>query len=405
MIKSFPCFRRLPAAGSVLTLAQLDAMLDVPTAAFDRCAVRLAKAVVERGISVTIPAPAFEALGEVDSRVVWTTYYDTQIQRLPRLERADEFGMARRYEFLKLRLRAALEAGGVTAEAALAATTPLRDLGEAEWAELPRRRRRLPRPSAARQRGGFARVRKALDELIALRNLYVEGSLYMVMGTAHRYRGLGVDVVDLIQEGNASLFQAIEGFDWRRDVRFRTYAQFWIQQAVLKTLYNASRTVRLPIWVQKVLKKVQRIRQKETDASGAPPSNEEIASRLGIPAERLEELLAVRRYAVSIDAERPGQDGRTLAQEISDESIAPIEDTVQEDDLPARLDEAMADLPEREQMILRRRFGLDGRDTETLGDIAVDLGVSAERVRQLQNAAIDRLRKPQKLALFKAFAG
>lgn len=402
MIKSFPCFRRLPAAGSVLSLAQLDELLDVPTAAFDRCAERLAKAVVTRGVSIQIPPPALDGLRAIDPRTAWTTYYEAQVQRLPRLERADEFAMARRYEFLTRRLRAALEALGVTAEAIATATQPPRDLSDAELAALPRRpTRRTP----ARDRLAHQHVRSALDELLALRSLYVEGSLYMVFGTAHRYRGLGVDLIDLVQEGNASLFQAIEGFDWRRDVRFRTYAQFWIQQAVLKTLYNASRTVRLPIWVQKTLKKVQRLRQKGTDESGVPPSNEAIAAHLDMPVTRLEELLAVRRYAVSIDAERPQQEGRSLAQEIRDDSIAPIEDTVVEDDLVGRMGEAMADLPEREQMILRRRFGLGGGDIETLGDIAVDLGVSAERVRQLQNAAIERLRKPQKLALFKAFAG
>ncbi len=405
MIKSFPCLRRLPAAGSVLSLAQLDELLDVPTAAFDRCAEGLAKAVATRGVRIQIPPPALDGLRAIDPRTAWTTYYEAQVQRLPRLERADEFAMARRYEFLTRRLRAALDALGVTADAIVAATKPPRDLSDAELAALPRRPRRLARRTPARDRLAHQHVRGALDELLALRSLYVEGSLYMVFGTAHRYRGLGVDLIDLVQEGNASLFQAIEGFDWRRDVRFRTYAQFWIQQAVLKTLYNASRTVRLPIWVQKTLKKVQRLRQKGTDESGVPPSNEAIAAHLDMPVSRLEELLAVRRYAVSIDAERPQQEGRSLAQEIRDDSIEPIEDTIVEDDLVGRMGEAMADLPEREQMILRRRFGLGGGDIETLGDIAVDLGVSAERVRQLQNAAIERLRKPQKLALFKAFAG
>jgi RNA polymerase primary sigma factor len=208
-----------------------------------------------------------------------------------------------------------------------------------------------------------------------------------------------------VQEGNASLFQAIEGFDWRRDVRFRTYAQFWIQQAILKTLYNASRTVRVPIWVQKALKKIQRVRESSVGSDGAPLSSAEVASRLDMPVERVEELLKVRRYAVSIDQERPGMEGHSLAQEIADESLRPVEDTVVEDDLPARLGEAMADLPARERMILNRRYGLDGSEPETLGDIADDLGISAERVRQLQNAAITRLRLPRKMALLKAFAG
>jgi RNA polymerase nonessential primary-like sigma factor len=394
--------KQLSRVGSTLALSELDARLDVPTDQFERAAERLAKAMVSRGIGVTIPPASMTMLAPVDPRTVWTTYYDAQIQRLPRLERADEFAMARRYDFLKVRVRVALESIGVTPEAAAAAVSPPRMFTLDELAALPQRRRRLVGKRAS---GNVAYVQKAVAELHALRNLYVEGSLYMVLATVQRYRGLGVDVIDLIQEANASLFQAIEGFDWRRDVRFRTYAQFWIQQAILKTLYNASRTVRVPIWVQKTLKKIQRLREASLNEHGEPMSNAEIATRLEMPENRVADLLAVRRYAVSIDEERPGLDGRTLAQDIADENLEPVESTVVEDDLPARLIEAMADLPERERLILSRRYGLNGDAPETLGDIAGDLGISAERVRQLQNAAIMRLRMPRKMALLKAFAG
>lgn len=359
---------------------------------------------VTRRITVTVPPAPFASIADVDSRTLWPSYYDAQVVRLPRLERADEFLMARRYEFLKTRARVALAAAGVDEQAAREVVSPPRVLDTEAVHQLPQRRRRLPRKSKAAQASAeYAAL--TLRELNDLRNLYVEGALYMVLATVQRYRGLGVDIIDLIQEGNASLFQAIEGFDWRRDVRFRTYAQFWIQQAILKTLYNASRTVRVPIWVQKTLKKIQRLRESTVNADGSPLTPEQIAERLDMPASRVEELLQVRRYAVSIDQERPGMDGRTIAQEIADESLEPIEDTIVEDDLPARLGEALADLPDRERLILSRRYGLDGSAPETLGDIADDLGISAERVRQLQNAALTRLRLPRKMALLKAFAG
>lgn len=393
----------LRRVGASLALTELDQQIDVVTDRFAKTVERLAKTMVARRIGVSVPPASHTAVSGIDARTLWPSYYDAQIQRLPRLERADEFAMARRYEFLKVRVRVALAAAGVDAEAARLAVTPPRPLVAAEIEQLPRRRR-LSFGSKNTRRLALAYAEQAVRELHELRNLYVDGSLYMVLATVQKYRGLGVDVIDLVQEGNASLFQAIEGFDWRRDVRFRTYAQFWIQQAILKTLYNASRTVRVPIWVQKTLKKIQRVRESSAGPDGRPLSNAEVAQRLEVPVERVEELLSVRRYAVSIDAERPGMEGHTLAQEIADESLAPVEETVVEDDLPARLVEAMSDLPSRERMILSRRYGLDGNEPATLGDIADDLGISAERVRQLQNAALGRLRLPRKLALLKAFA-
>jgi len=389
----------------VLALSELDARLDVPNERFVKTSEQLAKALVARRLTVTVPPAPFAAISDIDARTLWPSYYDAQVSRLPRMERADEFLMARRYEFLKTRARVALQAAGVEEEAARDVLTPPRLLDADAVRGLPRQRRRLPLKARVAAKDAIDHAVVALRELHDLRNLFVEGALYMVLATVQRYRGLGVDLVDLIQEGNASLFQAIEGFDWRRDVRFRTYAQFWIQQAILKTLYNASRTVRVPIWVQKTLKKIQRLREAHVNPDGTPLNSAQVAERLGVPVERVDELLQVRRYAVSIDQERPGMEGRTIAQEIADDSLEPVEDTIVEDDLPARLDEVMADLPDRERLILSRRYGLDGGSPETLGDIADDLGISAERVRQLQNAALTRLRLPRKMALLKAFAG
>lgn len=293
--------------------------------------------------------------------------------------------MARRHEFLRTRVVTELARAGVPK-------------GEAEeLAARPRSAVEQQLVDRGLERKGTAAERRYRDrclvELEELRNLYVEGALYLVLSTVHRYQGLGVDTSDLIQEGNASLFQAIEGFDWRRDVRFKTYAQYWVHQAVLKMLYNGSRTVRVPVWVQKALGKIRRLQQAGR-ADGRELTNEEIGERLDMPSERVEQILTTKRYAVSIDAHVADEDGATLAQLLADEEQAPIPETITEGDLGESLDRAMADLPDRERMILRRRFGIGGGEPETLGEIAVDLGITAERVRQLQNAALARLKKP-----------
>jgi RNA polymerase sigma factor (sigma-70 family) len=387
-------------ANQELQLADLDALLDLPVERFDREVARLARSFLQKRVRVAIPPQRRPGR---HSNVVWTEAYEADVSTLPRMDRAEEFLMARRYEFLKHRLRAVMEDLGFDEAAIAHSSTSAGMPDDAVIEAVLRKRRKLSSDAARAEAIGY--LRTAIEELRALRALYLEGGLYMVLATVHRYRGLGVDLIDLIQEGNASLFQAIEGFDWRRDVRFRTYAQFWIQQAILKVLYNASRTVRVPIWVQKALKKIQRVRDSARAANGVEASDEVVASALGMSAARVQELQRVRRYAVSLDAESPDDEGGSLAQTLADENSVPVPENIAEDDLGARLGEALADLPERERLILHRRFGLGGGDVETLGDIASDLGITAERVRQLQNAALDRLRKPRKLHLLRAFAG
>ena len=299
--------------------------------------------------------------------------------------------MARRHEFLRTLVLQGLGAAGFDEQGAEEFVgRPAREV----VAEL--RSRRAPRSV------DLSWLEQIVGQYEELRNLYVEGALYIVLSTVNRYRGLGVDTADLIQEGNASLFQAIDGFDWRRDVRFRTYAQYWVHQAVLKMLYNSSRTVRVPIWVQKVLGKIRRA-QEAGRREGRELTHEELGARLGIPAERVQWVLSTRRYAVSLDAETSVGEGGTLAQALPDTSLVPIPESIPAGDLRQELDEVMADLPPRERGILRRRFGLDGGEPETLGEIAVDLGITAERVRQLQNAALGRIKKPSKLRRLQAF--
>ncbi len=381
----------------LVELEQLDSMLDVETDRFAATAARLAREFArsralfnlagyrERRLATATPAVI------ADLPDVRGSHYQADLRRIPPMDREEEFRMARRHEFLVRLVETHFVALGLTpAEAKAAAHLPAK-AAHARAQQLPARR-------------GFdlAWFQQVLGQLEDLRNLYVEGALYIVLGTVNRYRGLGVDTADLIQEGNASLFQAIDGFDWRRDVRFRTYAQYWVHQAVLKMLYNSARTVRVPIWVQKVLGKIRRA-QDAGRREGRELSHAEIGERIGVSAEKVGWVLATRRYAVSLDAEIGNEDGSSLAQLLPDESLVPVPESIPAGDLREVLDGALADLPEREQRILRRRYGLDGKDPQTLGEIARELGITAERVRQLQNAALGRMKKPGKLRQLQAF--
>ena len=384
-------------SGARLSLTDLDGRLDVTTEQFGKTANKLARRFIAAKATLDLEGHRelrgrpVNAAGIADFPDVRGTAYLDDLRRLPPMDREEEFRMARRHEFLVVLLTEVLARFGIE------------ELAAAELLRLPARElitrlRALDGPRDLDRDWAEAMVLQYEQ----LRNLYVEGALHIVLTTVNRYRGLGVDTADLIQEGNASLFQAIDGFDWRRDVRFRTYAQYWVHQAVLKMLYNSSRTVRVPIWVQKLLGKIRRVQQAGR-RDGRELTAAEIGQRLDIPAERVEWVLATRRYAVSIDAELGGEEGSTLAQRLPDEALEPIPDSIPPGNLVQVLGEVMADLPAREQGILRRRFGLDGDEPQTLGEIAADLGITAERVRQLQNAAIARIKRPAKLKQLQAF--
>lgn len=391
--------------GQRIPLSALDPVLDVKPSAFQRAVDQLIPLLEEKDTALRYDAPRIQMGAEEmlsdrsvsapptesasERRVSWTNSYQAEVSKLPRFSRAEEFVMARRYAFLKARLAyALLEAGVEEARITELLTSTFEDAGLV----------RSGRMTSARLR----RLRLRFEELEELRNHFVEGTLYIVLRSVHRYRGLGIDTADLIQEGNASLFQAVEGFDWTRDVRFKTYAEYWINQAFLKILYNNVRTVRIPVWVQKALKKIQTLRDRSLH-KGTEMTNEQIGKALGMPAEKVEELLRTHRYAVSLDAEIGGEEGGRMGDLLADKRVQEMTEMVQDVSLKDRLAEIMADLPEREKLILRMRFGLDGKEPSTLSEVGDLLAVSAERVRQLQEAALKRLKIPRKMKLLETF--
>ena len=385
-----------------LGLCALDPILNVTPERFDRVTNRLAGLLDEAKVTLDYEPPfdADEDASNLDGRSVggwrdrkasWLSAYQADVNRIPRWTRTQEFLMARRYAFLKVRTGLALRRAGIDVASIPPILTGAQEVtNQPAWSKVP----------MADRRDALAR----LSELETLRNHNIEGGLYIVLRSVHRYVGLGIDTNDLIQEGNASLFQAIEGFDWTRDVRFKTYAEYWVNQAFLKILYNNVRTVRIPVWVQKALRKINAIRTQAMNERGEELSPDQIGKALGMTGDKVAELLRTNRYAVSIDAELGGEDTSRLSDLLEDVREPLVPDAAQDVSLKDRIDEVMNDLPKREQLILRKRFGLDGEEPHTLAEVGDLLDVSAERVRQLQESALRRLKAPRKLQRLRAFA-
>ena len=253
------------------------------------------------------------------------------------------------------------------------------------------RRESLPRG----QKGDVANAQ--LRELEQWRNRFAAEQSYLVPVLVEKYLAMGVDRDDLVQEGQLGLLRAIDGYDWRRGVRFSTYAKYWIQDRVLKSLYDQSRTVRLPAWIQKLWQKAYR---KAADpASGKTVvASEELAGELDVSKRRLERVVQSRRSQISLDASMPGNDDASFASALADPKTLDFSMPSDAESLSTSVHEVLAGLPARDRRILVERFGFGGQEPRSLKEIGDDLGISAERVRQIQAAAVDRLREDPRFA-------
>ena len=230
-------------------------------------------------------------------------------------------------------------------------------------------------------------------ELQAQRRELVERNLYLALINVERYAHLGVQRLDLIQEGSAALFRAVDGFDWRRGLLFRTYAVHWLFQAFRSYLYNYSQAVRVPVYMQKALKHV-----REALGRLGPDANPaRISEETGLPIHQVEAALEANRATLSLDAPMGGGDMEGgLSDLIGAEGDGDPYDAEMEDgSLQESVRDALGDLSDRERYVLQMRFGLEGDEAHTLAEVAGEMGVSLERVRQIQVRALGKLKTPK----------
>ena len=234
---------------------------------------------------------------------------------------------------------------------------------------------------ARRARSGDAEAKRRLTE----------ANLRLVVQVARRYVNRGLPLPDLIEEGNLGLLRAVEKFDADRGTRFATYGIWWIRQAIARALANQARTIRLPVHVELLLARYRREQRRLTQSLGRAPTAEELAAALGMTVEHVEELEGIRQHPVSLDAP-VGDERARLGDLVTDASADPSAPLTAFFRARADLVSVLDDLAANERTVLRRRFGLEGDPPETLEALGRRLGLTRERVRQIESASLRKLR-------------
>jgi len=237
-------------------------------------------------------------------------------------------------------------------------------------------------------------VEAVIEDGLAAREHLIRANSRLVISVAKKYIGRGVPFLDLIQEGNIGLIRAANKFDYRRGHKFSTYATLWIRQAVTRAIADQSRTIRVPVHMGDQINKLLRVSHQLTQRLGRDPTPEELAAELDLPLRKVEQMLDVARRPLSLEMPTDDEEDSTLGDFVEDTDSPAPPDEVNADMLRDVLMDILSELPPREVKILQMRYGLLDGQTYTLEEVGKKLGVTRERVRQIEAQALSRLRHP-----------